>query len=244
MAIFKAKVDSKYTVIPNELLHDGRLSFEAKGLLCLLLSLPEDWKVNKEWIINQSNAGRDKVTRMLRELQDANYVLKVTTHDKSGKITGIDWAVYPYGVSQEMISTVERENRPTDNPDDGKTTTTKERVLQSKDNTNLNDSSDEQSHAKLLTDSFDHFWRAWKECKKNIGKVDTSPRTVNFDKKWKVMFNQAYFKRHSIDEFRKEVNTIVKFCREAHNLPGLNRFENMQMQRFLNEKQWRDNNNG
>lgn len=149
MAIFKAKVSSEYTIIPNNLLRDERLSFETKGLLCLLLSLPEDWKVSKEWIIKQSSAGRDKVTRMLSELQNTNYINKVTTHDKEGKITGVDWLVYPYDTVNKLLSTAERESRPTANPDDGKSATTKERVLQSKDNTN--------SHPV----GFDVFWASY-----------------------------------------------------------------------------------
>ncbi len=63
MAIYKAVVHQNYAQIPNETLQDQSLSFEARGLLSMLLSMPHDWAINKEWLISQSDAGRDKFTQ-------------------------------------------------------------------------------------------------------------------------------------------------------------------------------------
>lgn len=104
------------------------------------------------------------------------------------------------------------------------------------------DRSIDQSRDELLDKSFNWFWGVWKDCKKQIGKIDTSPKKKTFDKKWRVMFNSAYFKKHSVDDFKSEVNLIAKFCKEAHSIQGFNRFENMQLPKFLEEKQWRDKN--
>jgi uncharacterized phage protein (TIGR02220 family) len=126
MAIFKAKIQTEYTVIPNAAAQDNTLSFEARGLLVMLLSLPESWEIHKDWIIKQTSAGRDKVNRMVNELCEHGYIVKVTSHDKKGKLTGWDWFVYPY-------STVRRVSRTTVKPNDGKTTPIKETELESKD---------------------------------------------------------------------------------------------------------------
>lgn len=104
-----------------------------------------------------------------------------------------------------------------------------------------NDCPDEQSHpTELVEKAFHHFWGVWKQTKKDIGKVDTSPKESTFEKKWKPMFNKAYFKTHTIEQFKQEVSDICQFVVDAHNVEGFNRFENMQTGKFFNEKQWRD----
>lgn len=104
-----------------------------------------------------------------------------------------------------------------------------------------NDCPTEQSHpTELVEKAFNHFWKVWKQTKKDIGKVDTSPKESTFEKKWKPMFNKAYFKTHTIEQFKQEVSEICQFVVDAHGVDGFNRFENMQTGRFFNEKQWRD----
>ena len=43
MAVFRVERTQNYTVMSNYHLRDRRLSLKAKGLLSLMLSLPEDW---------------------------------------------------------------------------------------------------------------------------------------------------------------------------------------------------------
>ncbi len=96
MAIFKANVANQFTQIPNETLQDPSLSFEAKGLLALILSLPSDWEIHKTWLQEQAaNCGRDKLKRLIKELTDAGYMVKKAKQDEGGKMAGWDWFVYP-----------------------------------------------------------------------------------------------------------------------------------------------------
>jgi len=129
MAIFKAVVHSEYAQIPNSTLQDKSLTFEARGLLAMLLSLPEDWEIHKSWLQGQSvKCGRDKLTRMLKELQDSGYVRKKMNQRDDGKFSDIDWLVYP---------TAQLKTRSTENPSDGKPATTKETIKQRNKNTNI-----------------------------------------------------------------------------------------------------------
>ena len=43
MAVFRVEKTRNYTVMSNHHLRDKSLSLKAKGLLTLMLSLPEDW---------------------------------------------------------------------------------------------------------------------------------------------------------------------------------------------------------
>jgi uncharacterized phage protein (TIGR02220 family) len=63
----------RYTVIPNQLLEDERITWEAKGILAYLLSKPDAWELNASHLIGFGHAGREKIYRVLKELQDAGY---------------------------------------------------------------------------------------------------------------------------------------------------------------------------
>lgn len=131
MAIIKAKITNNYVVIPNSSAQDLNLSFEARGVLALMLSMPDDWAMHRSWLMEQSaNCGRDKIIRILKELEDNHYLVRSVRQSDGGRMDGWDWVVYP-----EPHNTDELENRSTENPLYGKPTPTKETVLQKKQNT-------------------------------------------------------------------------------------------------------------
>lgn len=131
MAIYKAKLESNFAVISNILLQDKELSYEATGLLAMMLSLPDDWKIHKSWLQDQKiKCGRDKLTSMMNELVDNGYVRRKVRQSEDGKLNGVDWLVYPE-------STVSLENRKTVNPSDVKSDTTKETDIQNKQVNNI-----------------------------------------------------------------------------------------------------------
>lgn len=128
MGIFKARLSDQYTQIPNETLQDTSLSFEAKGLLVLILSLPENWEIHKSWLQKQApKCGQDKLKRLLKELTDTGYMVKKVKQSENGKLAGWDWFVYPekqLEAAKIETSTVGVKNRPTVKPSDGKSGTT------------------------------------------------------------------------------------------------------------------------
>jgi len=129
MAIYKAKVQSEFAQIPNSTAQDSRLSFEARGLLVMMLSMPDTWVIHKEWLIKQSpKCGRDKMTRLLKELIDLGYMIKKPRHEK-GQLNGVDWIVYADPHSVEL------KNRRTEYLSDCKSNTIKETSLERNSNT-------------------------------------------------------------------------------------------------------------
>ena len=46
MAVFRIERTKDYTVMSNHHLRNHELSLKAKGLLSMMLSLPDDWKDN------------------------------------------------------------------------------------------------------------------------------------------------------------------------------------------------------
>lgn len=150
MAIYKANLETGFTVIPNKTAQDNRLTFEARGMLALLLSLPSDWSVNKAWLIKQSSAGRDKVQSMINELVTHGYMSKTQPKNQKGQFTSNDYFVYPSPVDGLPVDGLAV---------DGKTDTTKETDIQKKKDTNLDQS--KIARAKLEEDSFEYWWKSY-----------------------------------------------------------------------------------
>jgi hypothetical protein len=59
--------------IPNETLHDSRISFKAKGLLAYLLSKPDNWIPRLAELLKNSKEGESSITAGLNELREFNY---------------------------------------------------------------------------------------------------------------------------------------------------------------------------
>ena len=88
MSIVKVRrKQGNYTAISNVLLHDRRLSWEATGMLAFLLSKPDDWQCRPQYLIKQRKAGRDKVRRILKELETCGYMRRYKIRDVRGRFT-------------------------------------------------------------------------------------------------------------------------------------------------------------
>ena len=61
MAVFRVERTSNYTVMRNYHLRDKTISFKAKGLLSLMLSLPENWDYTLAGLARISPEGKDAV---------------------------------------------------------------------------------------------------------------------------------------------------------------------------------------
>lgn len=83
MSILKInKKESNFTTISNDLLHDSRLSWKAKGILIYLLSKPQGWVVRENDMYNQSVDGYDSIRNGIRELKATGYAQVISTLDK------------------------------------------------------------------------------------------------------------------------------------------------------------------
>lgn len=77
-----------FATIKNEPLNDKRLTFGARGLLAYLLSKPDHWEVRMPDLLAASPAGLTAIRAMLRELEDAGYLVRVRHQDSvTGKFS-------------------------------------------------------------------------------------------------------------------------------------------------------------
>ena len=72
--IVKRRHTGNFAVIPNMTVNDERLSAGALGLLAHLLAKPSDWTVYIEQLRKRFKLGRDRIYRLMSELESCGYV--------------------------------------------------------------------------------------------------------------------------------------------------------------------------
>jgi hypothetical protein len=76
VTIVRREHRAHFTILPNAIFLDERLSIEAKGVLGYLLSRPHKWSVRLEQIGWALRIGREKLQRIFRELISTGYVTR------------------------------------------------------------------------------------------------------------------------------------------------------------------------
>lgn len=77
ITIRRGKMPSdNFTIVANAYARDGRISWEAFGLLVWLMGHGSTFVITQESMISQRSMGRDGIRRMLRELEDCGYLTR------------------------------------------------------------------------------------------------------------------------------------------------------------------------
>lgn len=80
--------EKNYTCIHNDAIRDKRLSWKARGIHHFLLSHPDNWTVNTQYLVSQSNEGRTAVLAALKELEEYGYLTRKQIKNESGQFSG------------------------------------------------------------------------------------------------------------------------------------------------------------
>lgn len=116
MAVFRVEKNHSYTVMANHHLRDERLSLKSKGLLSLILSLPDDWRISIEGMTQFSADGKDAIRSAIRELTDAGYITRAQTHSEAGTFSGYDYIVHESPAASPSSGFPTMEKPTTENP--------------------------------------------------------------------------------------------------------------------------------
>ena len=89
MAVLRKAHKSNFTVIDNQVFKSN-LSLKARGLLCTMLSLPDNWEFSEKGLQMILPAdGQTSVRTAIKELEGSGYLSRTRLRDAKGKI--IDW---------------------------------------------------------------------------------------------------------------------------------------------------------
>ena len=94
MAVFRIERTKNYTVMSNYHLRDKALSLKSKGLLSMMLSLPEDWNYTTRGLAKICKEGVDAIGGALRELETAGYIVRHQLRDRQGRISDTEYVIY------------------------------------------------------------------------------------------------------------------------------------------------------
>ncbi len=93
MAVFRIEKTRDYTVMSNYHLRDRSLSLKAKGLLSLMLSLPEDWDYTMKGLARICKDGIDSISGGIRELEAHGYLVRARVRGANGQLGSIEYTI-------------------------------------------------------------------------------------------------------------------------------------------------------
>jgi hypothetical protein len=101
--VVRKRKKRNFTTLDNDIFKNKDLSMKAKGLLCTLLSLPDDWEYSIGGLAALSKDGKASIRSTLNELEEMGYF----TREKrrvNGQFKGYDYIIYEEPVSPDTMS--------------------------------------------------------------------------------------------------------------------------------------------
>ena len=104
MAVFRVEKNSNYTTMCNYHLRDRSITLKAKGLLSMLLSLPEKWHYSVRGLAAISLEGTDGIVAALKELEGHGYLERRQRRMANGRMGETEYTIYegPKEVPKEL----------------------------------------------------------------------------------------------------------------------------------------------
>lgn len=112
MAVFRIEKTRDYTVMANHHLRNIALSLKAKGLLSLMLSLPEDWDYTTKGLSCICKDGVDSICSTVKELEKHGYIIRERIRNGKGQLTTVEYTI----LEQPRLPLPEQEKPKRENP--------------------------------------------------------------------------------------------------------------------------------
>ncbi|MBQ8835826.1 MAG: helix-turn-helix domain-containing protein [Oscillospiraceae bacterium] len=93
MAVFRIDKTRDYTVMSNHHFRNTSLSLKAKGLLSLMLSLPENWDYTLKGLARICRDGVDSISAGVRELEQNGYLIRERIRNPNGQLGAITYTI-------------------------------------------------------------------------------------------------------------------------------------------------------
>ena len=159
LAVFRVNKTKNYTVISNTHFKEKDMSLKAKGLLSLMLSLPDEWDYSINGLTALSKDGKDSVMNTLSELEDHGYLRRTKLCDEKGRFAGYDYDIY------EKPHTG---NPYPENPNTGKPYTEKPTQLNTKQSSIKESNTNKSSTKRFIPPSLEEVEKYCQERKNNV----------------------------------------------------------------------------
>lgn len=101
MSVFRINKTNNFTIMSNTHFKEKKMSLKAKGLLSLMLSLPDDWDYSIAGLASLSKDGKDSVMSALAELEKFGYLTRTRMVNDKGQFAGVEYNIYENPVAVE-----------------------------------------------------------------------------------------------------------------------------------------------
>lgn len=112
MAVIRVNKTRDYTIMSNTHFKEREMSLKAKGLLSLMLSLPDDWDYSISGLVTLSKDGKDSVMNALTELEAFGYLVRTQTVDEKGRFAGYEYNIYEKAITDKPNSEKPNTDKP------------------------------------------------------------------------------------------------------------------------------------
>lgn len=118
MSKVRVHKNGNFTVMSNYHFKERKMSLKAKGLLSLMLSLPDTWNYSISGLVTLSKDGKDSVMSALAELEKFGYLTRERVVNSKGQFSGIEYNIYEepqqhFPISEKPILDKQKAEKPT-----------------------------------------------------------------------------------------------------------------------------------
>ena len=104
MSVFRVHKTKNFTVMSNYHFKEKEMTLKAKGLLSLMLSLPETWNYSVAGLVSLSKDGKDGVMTALAELERFGYLTRSRVQNEKGQFSGIEYHIFEVPQAEKPIA--------------------------------------------------------------------------------------------------------------------------------------------
>ena len=104
MSVIRVEKNNNYTMMNNHHFRNRSLSLKAKGVMSLMLSLPDDWDYTIKGLATLSKDGVDSVRSALKELEEQGYLTMKRVRNERGHLTSTEYVLQEIPNSEKPIS--------------------------------------------------------------------------------------------------------------------------------------------
>lgn len=112
MSVFRVEKTKDFTIMSNHHFKNKNLSLKAKGLLSLMLSLPDEWDYTIRGLASICKDGVDSISTALKELEAEGYLIRERIRHEDGSLGKMEYIIHEHPVHIERISDHQEPEKP------------------------------------------------------------------------------------------------------------------------------------
>ena len=117
MPVFRVEKNKNFTIMSNHHLRNKDMSLKAKGLLSIMLSLPEEWDFSLWGLVTLSKDRISAVRAAINELERLGYLTRIRRRNDKGQLKDSEYIIYEQPISEKpMLENLTLENPTLEKP--------------------------------------------------------------------------------------------------------------------------------